>query len=140
MSITMTTRQFTMLDMVSGDGKGISVDNALELNQVTFGSVCYRDWVKFDPHKRKFVLSRTGKDVYSANRNLDLHRATNTGEFGVRVGYHGPAQGIRSSRKKKDAFKETIAARKEAIERAERREEERGRLEAEAHQLADSIN
>lgn len=134
-----------MLDMVNG---GISVDNALELNQTTFGSVCYRNWVEFNTSKNKFVLSPRGKELYSINRNLDLHRATNNGRFGVRVESAGIRRLSRNEVKRIRGHakgKGITAARKDAMERAERREaerdqerdQERGRLEA-AHDFVEA--
>lgn len=78
----MTVRQLALLKEIQ---RGVSVDDALMLNQTTFGSVCYQKWVMYEG--MRFHLSHAGRLALSENRNLELHRQHNTGKFGKRVRY-----------------------------------------------------
>jgi len=79
----MTIRQLKMLESIPNDG--ISIDDALTLNQTTFGSLCFHNWLLYDKKSNAFLLSTNGLDSLYAAHHLKLHREKNNYLFSKRV-------------------------------------------------------
>jgi hypothetical protein len=79
----MSVRQFQMLELVANGG--FSIKKALELNQLTFGSLCYQHWVEYDQKRQLFLLSDDGKAAFNFARYINHFRKVNTFQFSSRV-------------------------------------------------------
>lgn len=82
----MTIRQLQMLTVFSE--QNFTPKKALELNQNTFGSLCYRKWVIYQYDNRgkgHFILSKVGKTVLQSAYLIKEYRKHNNNMFSKRV-------------------------------------------------------
>ena len=65
--------------------RGVTYDEALELNQTIFGSLCERRWLTWDLERKRFVVSLRGRDARSAVNEWDLRRKYNNHRLAKRA-------------------------------------------------------
>jgi hypothetical protein len=77
----VTIHQLKMLKLFTQIN--LTTKQALELNQTTFGSLCYRRYLKFDADKKLFQITQLGRDRFNESQNWDYHRKVNNGRLSV---------------------------------------------------------
>lgn len=75
----MTIHQFMMLRRFIT--KTATIEQALELNQRTFGSLCSHAWLNFNADRRVFQITKEGKNRCMLFIHWDYHRQNNNGLF-----------------------------------------------------------
>jgi len=79
---------------------GIMVEEALTLNQLTFGSLCYQKWVVYTLPAQRFVKSKLGLHMEHVFTHISPIRQHNTGKFSKRVHVRRWKDNVVSMRKK----------------------------------------
>lgn len=89
---------------------GITVEQALDLNQLTFGSLCYHKWIVFDAKRKRFVHSQDGRTLYWRMREITSYRRVNNHQFSVRVPSFGEPKPKRKGAAKSAGAKVAVLA------------------------------
>ena len=79
----MTIRQHKM--MTEEIGKGVSIERAMELNQVVFGSIAYQRWIKYDVTVDRFVLTLEGRSALAQITDWSAYRKNNNHHLSARA-------------------------------------------------------
>lgn len=78
----MTIRQLSMLKAFD---EPRTVEQALDLNQLIFGTLCLHKWVAYDHRSHVFVRSKEGTELLHVMSTINDFRKNNNHTFSSRV-------------------------------------------------------
>jgi len=79
----VTIHQLKMLNRIANNP--MSYEDALKLNQITFGSICQQRWVDWNVWRKKFQISRLGTEVLTIESEWKITRLRSNGRLASRV-------------------------------------------------------
>ena len=76
----LSARQYAMLKSIARR-HSVSLDSARELNQISFGSLIHREYVKFSRSEQQFTITDFGQAALEEFQEIEIRRQNFGGPF-----------------------------------------------------------